>query len=490
MKNFQKARVPLLFAVIWVVALGLPGGPASEVTADDPGPVVRTIYLADPAAGLVHRVEAKFARKPKLRNLEPITDIASPAALAVHPGGEFLLVIDSSRGQVVKFDLERNKVVRRTKIGGDLVDIEFAPDGRHAFVADRSGEAVHVYDAKRGSVMRSIEVRGEPVRLAVTDKGTAVYTANAGTNMISRIDGQRAVASATRLRRDAALVDNLSRRGSCTVNGGIDTLRMAGDGAFNYVMWTCGTGLETRRANRGETDFEEQTALACDSGDHTGSSGDDCASTDFDSEGSTSEDSVSEDSTSEDSNSEDSTSEDSDSEDSASEDSDSEDSTSDDSSSEESTSEDSTSDDSDSAEDSSDSDERLADSPPIPTVIPGRPAGHVATDLRRALSFTRRGVCQADRMVVSFRPEADSDPTAARTFLWDFQGRAKEIAPGVALDAVFGGAGDELYVNGPCQGKCRPNQVARRTRTLQLAGAIAISDGAMLPLPTGSCEAE
>jgi hypothetical protein len=483
MTHLQKARIPLLLAAVWIVALALPGGHSSEVIAGDPGPVVRTIYLADPEAGLVHRVEAKFARKPRLSALEPITDIETPAALAVHPGGEFLLVLDSARGQVVKFDLERNKVVRRTRVGGDLVDIEFAPDGKHAFVADRTGEAVHVYDAKRGRVVRSIAVRGEPVGLAVTDKGTAVYTANAGTNVISRIDGQRAVVSETRLRRDAELVSHLSRRGNCTINGGLDTLRMAGADAFNYVMWTCGGEIDARMASGpGDTDFEEQTALACDSADHTGASGDDCASTDFDSEDSVSEESEeSEDSVSEES--EDSDSEDS--EDSVSEES--EESTSEDSEeSEDSDSEDSDSEDDTGARQSG----SREDSPPIPTVIPGRPDGHVATDLRRAITFTRKGACQADRMVVTFRPEAGADPAEGRTFLWDFQGKAREIASGVALDAMFGGAGNEVYVNGPCQGKCRPGQVARRTRTLELPGAIAITDGAMLALPQGSCESK
>ncbi len=128
---------------------------------------------------------------------------ASPAALALHPSGRFLVVVNRFSNFASVIDTEDDSVVAEVPVPFYTVDVVFTPDGRRAYLANRWKDSVLRWDVDTDGGFRvvgdsysnvdpdlpmGIPVGQNPRDLALTEDGAALWVASPTAMTLSRID--------------------------------------------------------------------------------------------------------------------------------------------------------------------------------------------------------------------------------------------------------------------------------------------------------------
>lgn len=141
-----------------------------------------------------------------LRTEELVRRIAvgsSPTALALHPGGRFLVVANRFSSFASVIDTRVDEVTHEIPVPFYTVDVVFTPDGRRAYLANRWKDSVLRWDVEAGDELRvlsdsysaipadlpaGIPVGQNPRDLALSEDGTSLWVASLTGMTVSLVD--------------------------------------------------------------------------------------------------------------------------------------------------------------------------------------------------------------------------------------------------------------------------------------------------------------
>jgi YVTN family beta-propeller protein len=112
----------------------------------------------------------------------------TPSAVAVHPAGTFVYVVNQTSNFVSVIDAAINAVVTTIPVGGLPVGVALNAAGTRAYVTNSGVNTVTVANAGSNVLVTTVSVLLSPQGVAVVPDGTRVYVANAQSNSVSVID--------------------------------------------------------------------------------------------------------------------------------------------------------------------------------------------------------------------------------------------------------------------------------------------------------------
>ncbi len=130
------------------------------------------------------------------RVLQRIEVGSSPTALALHPIGRFLAVVNRFSNFVSIIDTRKDEVVSEIQVPFHTVDIAFTPNGHTAYLANRWKDSILRWDLDVGEQFRvvgnesesGVSVGDNPRFLSISPNGQRLYVASPTGLSVSIID--------------------------------------------------------------------------------------------------------------------------------------------------------------------------------------------------------------------------------------------------------------------------------------------------------------
>jgi len=113
---------------------------------------------------------------------------ASGSAIAIHPDGTTLFVVNPDSNSVTLVDTASQSVSAEITVGVDPRSVAVAPNGRWACVANQGSDTVTILDVNSASVTAHVAVGYRPVGVAVSPNGQLVAVAELGSDQVRLLD--------------------------------------------------------------------------------------------------------------------------------------------------------------------------------------------------------------------------------------------------------------------------------------------------------------
>ena len=101
---------------------------------------------------------------------------AQSLGIVLSKDGKYLYIADFARGQLLKFDIATETVVKSILVGSGATNIAFSSDGKYLYVSNFNDTTVSVIDVATDNVVKTINVGDSPEGIAVSSDGYIFVT--------------------------------------------------------------------------------------------------------------------------------------------------------------------------------------------------------------------------------------------------------------------------------------------------------------------------
>jgi YVTN family beta-propeller protein len=137
-----------------------------------------------------------------LRVFDPATGVeidsdpvgAMPTAIAVHPGGDLVLVSNKNGHSVSLYNRVTRAIVSTGLTGGSLpTGIAYSPDGLRVYVANSGSSNISILDGTSAAAVAGspLGVAAGPLAIAINASGTTAYVSQLNTARVTEVGGMR-----------------------------------------------------------------------------------------------------------------------------------------------------------------------------------------------------------------------------------------------------------------------------------------------------------
>jgi YVTN family beta-propeller protein len=141
------------------------------------------MYVSESGAGDIAVIEVDRNRVLMRTRVPP-----GPARIALTPNAHFLIVLNVPSGQVTVISTLNQKSMGSVQVGTMPSHIAISADSRLAYVSNRQSNSVSVVDIADRRVIAAISTGQGPTGVALSRDGSKLYVANARENSIAEYD--------------------------------------------------------------------------------------------------------------------------------------------------------------------------------------------------------------------------------------------------------------------------------------------------------------